>query len=185
MGQDLNTATSAVREILKEDPKALAKDVPKQNWGTFETAHQRKTGKNVQDTMSEIDRLIGNKQTDDGRKIEEAAEQTGAQTKLGKDIQSLMGKNGIRGGEIRNFNVEPGMQRVGGQNQTTTTVVTETHYHMEGGIRKEGLIGDDKVNKFKAGVGGSNADSFLQQYSDKKAAYYKPGAANIRPGGVN
>lgn len=186
MGTDLTAATSAVRVLLQEDPKALAKDVPKQNWGAFETAHQRKTGKDVHDTMNEIDRLVGNRQTDDGRKIEEAAEQVSAQSKLGKDVSALLSRNGIKGAEIRNYTVEAGAgQRVGGANQTTTTTVTETHYHMEGGIRKEGLIGDDKVNKFKANPGTSSADAFLQQYSDKKAAYFKPGAANIKPGGVN
>jgi hypothetical protein len=166
--------------MLVSDPNALNKDIKPQNWGTFETEHQRKMGKNVQDTMNEIDKVVAAGKTDDGRKVE--AKEGPPKSKLGQDINHFMARNGIKGGEIKSYEVEGGDVSKGVPKTTTTTTVTETHFRIDG-PKKEGLITDDKIPKFKP-TDSSTANDFLKQYQDKKAAYYKPGAANIKPGGV-
>jgi hypothetical protein len=57
-----------------EDANALNRGVKPQNWTTFETEHQRKTGKSVADTMGEIDALVAGGKTKDGRAVEHKSE---------------------------------------------------------------------------------------------------------------
>ena len=182
MRDDLNTATSQVREILDSTPaNQRDKQIGKQNWGTFETNSQRLAGKSVQESMADIDRFIAAGKTEDGRKIEKA-DHVGPSTKLGSELQNLLGRNGIKA-NISSYSVEGGVTSgVKPGSQTVTTEVTETRYEMEG-EKKEGLISHQQ-NKFK-NTGSGEADSFFNQYSTQKAAYYKPGAANRNPNGVN
>lgn len=182
MKSELEETTAAVKSVVESTPdNQRDKVIGKQNWGEFETHSQRTTGKSKEESMAEIDRFIAQGQTEDGRKIERS-DIPGAGTKLGNDINSMLKKNGIKAG-ISTYAVEGGVSSQPSLAKSkTVTTVTETRYEMEG-EKKDGLIAHNKTDFKPTGPG--SADDFLNQYKAKEAAYYKPGAANRNPNGVN
>jgi len=182
MKGELSEVTHAVRDVLEATPaEQRDKTIGKQNWKTFETNSQRTKGQTVEESMAEIDRFVAQGHTDDGRKIEKS-DTVGASTKLGSEIQNMLGRNGIKA-EINSYAVEGGSssQNAAGKAKQFTEV-TETHYEMEG-EKKDGLIAHNNT-KFAPMAPGS-ADAFLNQYKNAEAAKYKPGYANRNPNGVN
>jgi hypothetical protein len=181
MQGELTEVAGAVGQHMASVPEEQRKkEVGKQNWGTFETHYQRSKGISQQESMAEIDRLIAQGQTDDGRPIE-ANQTPGASTKDGSELQRMLAKNGIKA-DIKSYSVEGGTAQGASRPAKSVTETTETRYEMEG-EKKDGLIAFNA--QFKANPDNGAAAGFLQQYQSAEAAKYKPGYANRNPNGVN
>lgn len=153
-------------------------NIPKQNWGTFETAAQRKTGKTHEESMADIDKFVAE------GVAKGTVDAVAGPHKLTGELGAMLQRNGIKGVEVNSyaFGAAGSGSKGGGGKVVTTTEVTETVTHQEGD-RKEGLVGFGQENKFKP-TGTSTADQFLKQYQDAEAAKFKPGYANKNPNGV-